>query len=116
MGGNKTLEVPDLFVQKYIFPGAMAPSIKVLGASLEGRFVMEDWHSFGADYAKTLKAWFANFDAHWPELEPRYGQRFYRLWKYFLLSFTGSFRARQDQVWQVVLSKNGVLGGYQADR
>lgn len=116
IGGNKTLEVPDLFVQKYIFPGAMAPSIKVLGASLEGRFVMEDWHSFGADYAKTLKAWFANFDAHWPELEPRYGQRFYRLWKYFLLSVTGSFRARQDQVWQVVLSKNGVLGGYQADR
>ncbi len=116
IGGNKTLEVPDLFVQKYIFPGGMAPSIKVLGASLEGRFVMEDWHSFGADYAKTLKAWFANFDAHWPELEPRYGQRFYRLWKYFLLSVTGSFRARQDQVWQVVLSKNGVLGGYQADR
>lgn len=112
IGGNLTLEVPDLFVEKYIFPGGVTPSIKVLGEALEHRFVMEDWHNFGADYDPTLMAWYANFEQHWPALQPRYGDRFYRIWKYYLLSFAGTFRARQNQLWQVVLSKRGVPGGY----
>ncbi len=116
IGGNLTLEVPDLFVEKYLFPGGVLPSIKVLGAALEKRFVMEDWHNFGADYDKTLMAWFANFEAHWPALRPRYGDAFYRLWKYYLLSFAGMFRARSNQLWQIVLSKQGVPGGYTAVR
>ncbi len=112
IGANLTLEVPDLFVEKYIFPGGVLPSIKVIGEALEKRFVMEDWHNFGADYDKTLMAWFANFEAHWPALQPAYGDGFYRLWKYFLLSFAGAFRARSNQLWQLVLSKKGVPGGY----
>ncbi len=33
-----------------------------LATTLEGQFVMEDWHNFGADYDKTLMAWHANFE------------------------------------------------------
>lgn len=73
---------------------------------------MEDWHSFGTDYDKTLMAWSANVDKAWPELKGQYNERFYRMWKYYLLSCAGSFRARKNQLWQVVLSKDGVLGGY----
>ena len=32
----------------------MLPSVKQLSASMEGLFVMEDWHNFGAYYDKTL--------------------------------------------------------------
>ena len=42
----------------------------------------------------------------------RNGERFYRMWKYYLLSSAGGFRARVTQVWQSVLSKGGAPGGY----
>jgi cyclopropane-fatty-acyl-phospholipid synthase len=57
-------------------------------------------------------AWFANFDHAWHRLHAHYDATFYRMWKYFLLSCAGSFRARHNNVWQVLLSKRGVPGGY----
>jgi len=60
--------------------------------------------------------WYRSFDASWPELKDRYGERFYRMWKYFLLSSAGTFRARSTQLWQVVLSPRGVPGGYRSVR
>jgi cyclopropane-fatty-acyl-phospholipid synthase len=77
---------------------------------------MEDWHNFGTDYDTTLMAWFKNFDAAWPTLKEKYGERFYRMWKYYLLSCAGVARAREMQLWQIVLSKNGVPGGYESVR
>ena len=94
----------------------MVPSVRQIGAALEGRFVVEDWHSFGADYDTTLLHWCRNFERRWPELRDRYGERFRRMWRYFLLSSAGGFRARKNQVWQMVLSPNGVPGGYRAPR
>ena len=41
-----------------------------------------------------------------------YDERFYRMWKFYLLSSAGSFRARNVQLWQIVLSKKGIPGGY----
>jgi len=38
------------------------------------------------------------------------------MWKYYLLSSAGAFRARSIQLWQIVLSKTGVLDGYQSVR
>jgi cyclopropane-fatty-acyl-phospholipid synthase len=79
-------------------------------------FVMEDWHNFGADYDKTLMAWNENFEKNWPLLQSKYGDRFYRMWKYYLLSCAGVFRARGIQLWQIVFSKSGVLSGYHSIR
>jgi cyclopropane-fatty-acyl-phospholipid synthase len=73
---------------------------------------MEDWHNFGADYDKTLMAWFENFNRAWPALREKYGDRFYRMWKYYLLTCAGFFRARHIQLWQIVLTKDGFPGGY----
>jgi cyclopropane-fatty-acyl-phospholipid synthase len=92
------------------------PSIRQIAASIEGLFVVEDWHNFGFYYDQTLMAWFANFDRNWPLLRERYEERFYRMWKYYLLSCAGVFRSRCMQVWQVVLSKKGVPGGYRSIR
>jgi len=74
--------------------------------------VIEDLHNFGADYDHTLMAWHRNFEAAWPRFRDRYGDRFYRMWRYYLLSCAGMFRARQVQLWQLVLSKRGLVGGY----
>jgi cyclopropane-fatty-acyl-phospholipid synthase len=103
----------DPWFAKYIFPNSMLPSIAQIGRSLEELMIVEDWHNFGADYDLTLMAWFANFDTAWPSLEHKYGPRFYRMWKYYLLICAGNFRARRAQLWQIVLSKHGMPGGYQ---
>jgi cyclopropane-fatty-acyl-phospholipid synthase len=116
IGGNKSVTSTDPWINKYIFPNGMLPSIKQIGAAIEGLFVMEDWHNFSADYDKTLMAWCSNFDNHWQKIKANYDERFYRMWKYYLLSCAGSFRARGNQLWQIVLSKKGVPGGYKSIR
>ena len=94
----------------------MLPSIKQIGGAIEKRFVMEDWHNFGAYYDKTLMAWHRNFARAWPQLQGTYDGRFRRMWEYYLLSWAGSFRARSCQLWQIVMSKRGVAGGYESVR
>lgn len=94
----------------------MLPSAKQLCTAFEGLFVLEDWHSFGVYYDKTLMQWFNNFHDNWDVLKKSYDERFYRMWKFYLLACAGSFRARMNQVWQIVLSPEGVPNGYQAQR
>lgn len=112
IGNNVSASYGDPWTVKYIFPNGMTPSIKQLSTSFEGIFQMEDWHNFGVYYDKTLMAWHRNFVAHWQELRHNYDERFFRMWNYYLLSCAGAFRARALQLWQIVLSKEGVLGGY----
>jgi cyclopropane-fatty-acyl-phospholipid synthase len=104
------------WIHKYIFPNGMLPSVSQIGRAIEALFIMEDWHNLGADYDKTLMAWYRNFSASWPRLKEHYSERFRRMWIYFLLSCAGSFRARHNQVWQIILSPAGVPGGYCAVR
>jgi cyclopropane-fatty-acyl-phospholipid synthase len=118
IGGNYTKWTNDPWIEKYIFPNGILPSPKDIGTAIDKVFVLEDWHNFGPDYDKTLCAWFKNFDAAWPTLKAtgKYDERFYRMWKYYLLSCAGSFRARYNQLWQIVLTKKGIQGGYQSVR
>ncbi|NNM83946.1 cyclopropane fatty acyl phospholipid synthase [Candidatus Parcubacteria bacterium] len=116
IGYKRSQLASDPWIERYIFPGGQLPSIAQLGKAIERLFIVEDLHNFGADYDTTLLAWFRNFDAVWPKLQGEYGDRFYRMWKYYLLSCAGAFRAREVQLWQVVLSPNGVPGGYTSVR
>lgn len=112
IGGNFSSTHGDPWTEKYIFPNGMLPSIAQIGQAIEGLFVMEDWHNFGADYDRTLMAWRDNFDAAWAGLSARYDERFRRMWRYYLSVFAALFRARQINLWQVVLSPRGIQGGY----
>ncbi|PIR03836.1 MAG: cyclopropane-fatty-acyl-phospholipid synthase [Candidatus Magasanikbacteria bacterium CG11_big_fil_rev_8_21_14_0_20_39_34] len=112
IGGNTSVKATDPWIDKYIFPNSMLPSPKQVTTAIEGLFVMEDWHNFGADYDKTLMAWYDNFLHSWDSLKSQYDERFFRMWKFYLLSCAGSFRSRQNQLWQIVLSKKGVKNGY----
>lgn len=112
IGGHYSTSDIDPWIAKYIFPNSMLPSVTQIGRAIEGLFVMEDWHNFGADYDKTLMAWWRNFEDGWSTLRERYTERFHRMWRYYLLTCAGSFRARSNNLWQIVLSPDGVQGGY----
>jgi cyclopropane-fatty-acyl-phospholipid synthase len=111
IGSNQSVSTTDAWIDKYIFPNGVVPSIAQLGQAMEDGWVVEDWHNFGPDYDRTLMAWWDNFERNWPALREKYGDRFYRMWRFYLKSCAGRFRARQLQLWQVVLSK-GDIGRY----
>ena len=117
IGSNRSVTCVDRWINRYIFPDSMLPSARQIAEAAEGLFVIEDWHNFGIDYDTTLMHWFQNFDSAWRELRgEKYDRRFYRMWKYYLLSCAGSFRARQTQLWQLVLSPGGCINGYCSPR
>ncbi|MBS0014083.1 MAG: cyclopropane fatty acyl phospholipid synthase [Desulfobacterales bacterium] len=107
IGGNASATTTDPWLDKYIFPNSMLPSISQIGRAMEGLFVMEDWHNFGPDYDKTLMAWHENFENCWQKHKEQYGERFYRMWKFYLLSCAGVFRSRHTNLWQIVMTKKG---------
>jgi cyclopropane-fatty-acyl-phospholipid synthase len=110
IGGNVSMTTTDRWISRYIFPGGVIPSARQLTMATEGLFVLEDWHNFGPDYDRTLLAWDANFCAAWPALsaDPMLDERFYRMWRYYLNSCAGGFRARVLNLWQLVLSQGNV--------
>lgn len=116
IGGSLSRASGDPWLEKYIFPNGMLPSPRQISDAIEGVLVMEDWHNFGADYDRTLMEWHANFEAAWPEISDKYDDRFYRMWRYYLLSCAAIFRARWVHLWQIVYSKHGLIGGYRSIR
>jgi cyclopropane-fatty-acyl-phospholipid synthase len=112
IGGTTSLVTGDPWLLKYFFPNAMLPSIKQISESAEGLFTIEDIHNFGQYYDNTFMAWYANFIEHWPRIKDHYDDRLYRMWTYYFQHMAGTFRARLNQLWQIVFSKNGIPGGY----
>jgi len=116
IGNYRTRPTVDPWIDRYIFPNGKLPSAAEITAVVNGRMIIEDWHNFGPDYDRTLMAWWERFDAAWPRLEPHYGRRFHRMWKYYLLSCAGFFRSRQGQLWQIVFSKRNSTRHYRPVR
>jgi cyclopropane-fatty-acyl-phospholipid synthase len=114
---NERHPVIDAWQDKYIFPNGDLPSLGEIASAVEGLFVVEEVHNFGADYERTLLAWRDNIEVAWPTLDAdRYDERFRRMWRYYLASAIAVFRTRRSQLWQIVLSPRGVPGGYIAPR
>lgn len=117
IGTNTAKTSVDPWTDKYIFPGGMLPTPSQICTAAEGVLIMEDWHNFGVDYDPTLRAWMHNVDANRKDLEKLgYDEHFYRMWRFFLLSSAGAFRARRNHLWQIVFSKSGIDGGYRSLR
>jgi cyclopropane-fatty-acyl-phospholipid synthase len=116
IGSNRSGSNTDPWTSKYIFPNSMLPSANQITAAAEGALVLEDWHAFGHDYYRTLKAWDRNFESSLPVLAHHYDERFRRMWRYYLLSAAGSFRARHVQLWQLLFSRKGIEGAFSVPR
>ncbi|PDO90445.1 cyclopropane fatty acyl phospholipid synthase [Kosakonia pseudosacchari] len=115
IGSNKSLHNVDAWINKYIFPNGCLPSLKQIAEASEPYFVIEDVHNFGADYDKTLMAWHRRFNQAWPQIAGNYSTQFHRMFNYYLTACAGAFRARNIQLWQIVLSR-GVTGGLRVAR
>lgn len=100
------------WINKYIFPNGDLPSVKQIAESAEGIFDIEDFHSFGRYYDPTCMAWYHNVaenrdkikEIRGPDGKPKYDDRFYRMWTYWLQMSAGSFRSG-GKLWQVIFSK-----------
>jgi len=112
IGGEKSITRTDPWINRYIFPNSMLPSASQVARAAEGLFVLEDAHNFGPDYDRTLLAWEKNIHGAWTRFADHYGERFLRMWRFYLLTCAGAFRARSIHLFQFLLSKGGVEGGY----
>ncbi len=110
IGGNCSVKRPDDWVDRYIFPNGMTPSIAQLGRAMEGLWVMEDWHNLGPSYAKTLDAWNRRTRAFFSTTD-RYPPRFRRMWEFYLVGSKVIFEIRSSQLWQLVLTPHGAREG-----
>jgi cyclopropane-fatty-acyl-phospholipid synthase len=90
---------PD-FIQRFIFPGGMLPSVGALNAeAARAGLALERAESFGASYAATLAEWRHRFLAAWPAIEPLgYDAAFKRLWEYYLCYCEAGFRSGRVDV------------------
>ena len=109
--GNVSRVHTDPWIERYIFPNSMLPSVAQLARAAEGVFIVEDIKNIGPNYDPTLLAWEENFRRTWPRFADRYGERFRRMWRFYLLSCAGVFRARSLQVFSILFSKEGIAIG-----
>ena len=116
IGQHYTSHTIEPWIEKYVFPGGVIPSMAQIGKAIDGLWSVIDTHNIGPHYDRTLCAWYENFERNWSKRNTPEGERFYRMWKYYLLCCAGGFRARALQVWQFVLSPGGVPEGYRFAR
>jgi cyclopropane-fatty-acyl-phospholipid synthase len=109
--GNVSRVHGDPWIGRYIFPNSMLPSLAQLTRAAESVFIVEDVKNIGPNYDPTLLAWEENFRRAWPRFADRYGERFRRMWRFYLLSCAGAFRARSLNVFSILFSKEGTAIG-----
>lgn len=116
IGGNVDSIGTDPWIQKYIFPNGVIPSLSQISKAIENQFVIEDIHNFGPDYDKTLMAWYKNFNNAYSKLSEHYDERFKRMWNFYLLMCAAGFRQRDLQLWQIVMRRPGANATYKGIR
>lgn len=109
--GNSSRYHTDPWIERYIFPNSVLPSAAGLIRAAEGVFILEDIKNIGPNYDPTLLAWEENFRRAWPRFAERYGERFRRMWRFYLLGCAGAFRARSLQVFSIPFAKEGSFIG-----
>jgi cyclopropane-fatty-acyl-phospholipid synthase len=100
------------WLQKYIFPGGLIPSIeavnRALASATRGLRVVQQ-REFGLHYAQTLRMWRERFLARSDDiLRLGFDRTFIRMWEYYLASCEAGFRARYLAVSQLTLAREVV--------
>ncbi|MBT6272006.1 MAG: class I SAM-dependent methyltransferase, partial [Rhodobacteraceae bacterium] len=119
-GRNATLQIITLadsrwdsyrksvdFIQKYIFPGGMLPSPKVLREQVNNAGLnVKDSIEFGQSYSATLRRWHKTFNAEWDNIvKLGFDSRFKNMWDFYLTSCAGTFLSGYCDVTQITINK-----------
>ncbi len=104
-GKSQSINWNDAFIEKYLFPWTVTPSIKQIASSIEWFFSIVDLHDFTEDYHKTMIAWHKNFTKNWSKIKNNYDKRFFRLWEFYLLSCPATALAKTQHLRQIVFQK-----------
>jgi cyclopropane-fatty-acyl-phospholipid synthase len=118
IGGKKSVNSTEPWIDKYIFPHGVIPSMKQIDKSTEGIFEKRDFESFGNYYVKTLLNWNNNFNANWNKIESRFKEPevFKRMMNYYFLSCAASFKTGKNDLWHLVYTKPGQVEDYKMYR
>jgi cyclopropane-fatty-acyl-phospholipid synthase len=94
------------FIQKYIFPGGMlCPPERFTLLAARAGLASRDATFYGRDYADTLAHWHRNVLAAREPIMQRFGERFLRLWRYYLSYSECGFRVGSIDLMQITLDK-----------
>ena len=95
------------FIQKYIFPGGMLPSMKALDKQISKVGLQKiDTKYFGSSYSKTLRLWHNRFNSAWGEIASgKFDSRFKRMWNFYFASCAAVFQSKTGDVVQVTLKR-----------
>ncbi|MGR3662889.1 MAG: class I SAM-dependent methyltransferase [Paracoccaceae bacterium] len=92
------------WVEKYIFPGGYVPPLSEMMAAIEDeKLITTDVEIWRLHYAYTLRHWHDRFVANRDKAVALYDERFYRMWRYYLVAAEMSFRLGIQDVFQVQL-------------
>ena len=93
------------WIEKYIFPGGYNPALSEVSRAIENSGLVScDIEVLRLHYAKTLTLWHQRFHAHRVEVAQRMGERFCRMWEFYLASCEAAFRWRDLVVFQLQLT------------
>ena len=84
----------DAFTRKYVFPGGYIPALsETVAASEKVRLIASDVETLRLQYARTLRAWYANCMTNRAAIETLYDAKFFRMWTFYLAGATAAFES-----------------------
>jgi cyclopropane-fatty-acyl-phospholipid synthase len=95
------------WLNKYIFPGGYSPALSETFAAIEksGLWVT-DTEIWRLHYAQTLSEWSKRFEAHREKAAAMLGERFCRMWEFYLVTSEVSFQHFKHMVFQIQLTRS----------
>jgi cyclopropane-fatty-acyl-phospholipid synthase len=111
IGESRLSRSTNPWIRRHIFPGGYIPALSEMSRAVEkGRMMSTDVEVLRLHYADTLAEWLNRFSSHREEVAERMGERFCRMWEFYLASCSASFRYWDLVVFHMQLTKrHGVV-------
>ncbi len=98
---------PNKFINKYIFPGGVCPSLSQIVKPIEKTgLIVADTETLIRHYDKTLLSWLNRFMAKKDLVKDMFDEKFVKMWSFYLASCAAAFRYRDLVVFQLQIVKN----------
>ncbi len=98
---------PNQFINKYIFPGGVCPSLSQLINPIEKTgLIVSDTETLIRHYDKTLESWLERFLEKKNLVKDLFDERFVKMWEFYLSSCAAAFKYRDLAVFQLQIVKN----------